>query len=173
MILFCVLGKAETHENKQEGRKVSFNSSATEVDHAQERHKGERRQVNPWSSRNAVTKGCVSEDRVQSRGVRGILGRAAQGKDEVWNSVNKSCGKLEHSYWEPYRETKRKDRVKWQKASVIFFLHMTGIYYRNKGLHHHKYILFYLVPCFFSNERGKTTLYQGVANMTLFYRTAL
>uniref|UniRef100_A0A4W2HS25 Protein yippee-like n=1 Tax=Bos indicus x Bos taurus TaxID=30522 RepID=A0A4W2HS25_BOBOX len=35
---------------------------------------------------------------------------------------------------------------------------MTGIYYTSKGLHHHKYILFYLVPCFLSNDRGKTAL---------------
>ena len=62
---------------------MSFNSSPTEADQAQEGHKGERRQVSPSSSRNAVTKGCVSEDRVQSWDVRGILGRAAQGKDEV------------------------------------------------------------------------------------------
>ena len=113
-----------------------------------------------------------SEDTVQSQGVRGILGRAAQGKDEVWNSVNKSCGKLEHSYWEPYRETKRKDWVKWQKASVIFFFFT----WQESTTQVKGYIItniFYLVSCFFSNERGKTTLHQGVANMTLFYRTAL
>ena len=142
------------------------------MDQGQEGHKGERRQVSPWSSRNAVTKGCVSEDRVQSRGVREILERAAQEKDEVWNNLNKSCGKLEHSYWEPYRETKRKDWVKWQKASVIFFFFT----WQESTTQVKGYIItniFYLVSCFFSNERGKTTLHQGVANMTLFYRTAL
>lgn len=30
----------------------------------------------------------------------------------------------------------------------------------------------HLVPCFYSNERGKTTLFQEIANMTIFYSTA-
>ena len=66
-----------------ESRRVSFDLSAAEVDRAQDAHKGEQRQVYLGSSRNAVTKGCVSEERVQNWDVRGILERAAQEKDEV------------------------------------------------------------------------------------------
>ena len=151
---------------------MSFNSSPTEADQAQEGHKGERRQVSPWSSRNAVTKGAWLRRHSTEPGCEGDSGKGSPRKGRgvkqrewvMWKTRAQLLGTLQRD------KTEGLGQMAKSKCHLFFFTWQESTT-QVKG-----YIItniFYLVSCFFSNERGKTTLHQGVANMTLFYRTAL
>ena len=58
---------------------------------------------------------CLRRESTES-GCEGDSGKGSPSQGRGVNSVNKSCGKLEPSYWEPYRETEWKDRDQMAKS---------------------------------------------------------